>query len=307
MSSSNCIVTVCSADSYQNFVPLFIYSALRAIPDVDVLVLLTGKKNDVVTRALEKLPVESGERWRVVEDQFLHIPAASYSVNCLRYLIPHEFLKPYRFAYITDIDFVMLPHKIDLFRYFRSIMHVNDDMPIASFGSAVIGFKRPKIHGPKGWTGRFKRIVGGTTMIDVSRWYNSTKAMRNLYTKIAIKRKADGIDKFRFGSYREYDEVMLARMCSRSGIKLPEKRNHFCGNIPYDYTYRDVHLGDLKFGQKKAVKRFRRNVSRNNRKRFLRLWKDPVWCEIVAICSESDRIKKLLDLAKTLCKRKKRR
>ena len=304
--SKNCIVTVCSADSYQNFIPLFVFSALKACPDADVIVLLTGKVNDVVSRALAKIPQEWEGRWQVLEDMFLDIPATEYSTNCMRFLIPHGILKNYRFAYITDVDFVILPHKISLFRYFIAIMDA-EQMPIASFRSAIKRFWRPKIHGKAGWTGKYKRIVAGTTMIDVRAWYKATSAIRDKYMTCALKGKPDGLDKHPFASYREYDEVMLARMCSLSGIRTPEPRRTFVGGAVYNRAYRDIHLGDLKFGARIATRRFSRNVTRPNRKRFLKLWKNTTWVEIVKICSESDRIKQLIATAYKLCKKRKKR
>jgi hypothetical protein len=297
------ITTVCSADSYQNYIPLFVYSALRACPESDVIILLTGKMNDIVRAGLSKVPPEWGGRWRVLEDQFLDIPATAYTTNCLRYLIPHGLLHPYKYAYITDVDFVMLPHKIGLFRYFTDIMRVTK-MPIASWRSAIRRAWRPEIHGTGGWEGKYRRIVGGTTMIDVRKWYKATSSVRDAYMRAALKRRSDGVDKHVFGSYREYDEVMLCRMCVMSGIATPDIKDTFVNGIPYNRMYRDIHLGDLKWGKKVGRKRFRKMVTRVNKRKYLKLWKKHEWRDILEVCYAYEPLKNLILLSYSLCRRK---
>jgi hypothetical protein len=298
--ADTCVVTVVSGDKYQYYIPPFVYSALRSDPDVDVLVLLVGHLNDTVKQALELIPSDSGGRWRVLEGQFEDILSTDFSCNCLRYLVPQELLSGYKYAYITDVDFVMLKHVVPLRVYFKGIIK-RTKLPIATFRSAIKRFWRPEIHGEGGWIGKYKRMVGGTTMIRIADWYKQTADIRKLYLLCAKTGKSDGVDEHHWASYREYDEVMLCRMCARAGIQTSGKRRRFVDGTRYNHEYRDVHLGDFKWNMAKSKRRFDANVTKTSVADFGELWKEEAWRKIVKICAhKSSGFKKVINVARKL-------
>ena len=288
-----CVVTVVSADSFQYYIPLFIYTWKRAYPDVRVKVFLLGELNPEVEKSLQLIR-ESGIRgFSVYTGAFSDILPAAYhkSVpNVMRFLVPHKYLRRYDYAYITDVDFLAFKHVPSHFRYNIRLL----DGPIAAHRSPKRKPRRPEVYGKDGWRGIYARLAAGTVLIKVEEWYKRTKKIRAYYTRLLKTGAKDPVDKQHVGEYREYDEVMLQRMCHHIGIGISEKRYHYKVGGKFNVLYRDVHLGDSKFRRHASKKKMAKRIHKKNVKAFLSLEKDPVWQVIARRSGAVARIREAL-------------
>lgn len=118
--------------------------------------------------------------------------------------------------------------------------------PYAACRGPAKGFKNhPK--GVKVWAGNFTRLAAGCSMYRYPDFYNATAAAREYYSKIIKSGSSDKFDEIPSASYREYDEVMLFRLCKMSGLRISAHSNIFLTGDKFNPKFRDVHLGDFKF------------------------------------------------------------
>ena len=281
-----CITTVCSNDHYSYYLPMFVYTAQRAYPEYHVKVFVRGYLNDVVKNTLKMV---KGGNYTIVENVFKKYPDRTSVCNTLRHLIPQEHFEGFDYVYITDIDFLLFRHSPTLGEYFAHIIK-KTGQPYASFRGPLGKPYRPYINAT-GWKGNFTRIADGTLMLKTPEWFNMTNKARSLYAKLVRNSKHDTFDKIIPASYREYNEVMLYRICKLSKIKTPTKRRKFLDGSAYNDNYRDIHLGDMKFNY---TKRLKRKLTNENEKNFKALEKDTTWIALSEICSQCSVVKKSL-------------
>jgi len=286
--AKTCAFTVVSADGFEFFIPLWIYSIKRAYPEWNVKVLIRGKLLPKVAKILEMDAFQNTGGWEVIEDQFLNYKNGKGTCGACRLLIPRVYLKEYKFAYITDVDFVVFRHSPTHLQYHSHVMK-EAGVPYSAFRGPSTRPWRPKIHESHGWRDHYMRICGGTVMIRVKDWLRAVKKQRALYKQVAAGQRRDGIDKHRFGSYREYDEVMHCRMLRGSGLKVPKHKNEMPNGKKVNASYRDIHLGDFKFTRRLKEGRRNRLITQTAVKRYKRLWKDPEWCAIAKACTEGNK------------------
>lgn len=268
----NCIVTCVTPDFYQWYIPTFVYSARRAMPDVDIKIFIQGQL-DGSLRSVEGADIE---------EIFSDYPP---SPSILRFLVPGEKLAKYDMVYFTDIDFVFLPHgEKTLFDYHRSIM--------GRLGMCYAGHRGPlkaKDKPWKQWDGRHTRIAGGAFMA-TREWFLVTRAARN---GILLMAKRLGLQ------YREQDEVLLYHICKSSGLPTPKDVGCFICGKPYNITYRDLHLGDFKFDKRWVnMPRMRKKfLTDGNVKEYIKLSKDQGWLSAKAVASKNPLVRLTLDRA----------
>jgi len=101
------VVTTFVHGWYVDYVPMFIYSVLKAYPDYFVKVFVQGEMSKHNKEALELI---SNNRFEVVEHFFDEYKQneASKKPYYLRWLIPHNHLKEFTYAFICDVDLIML-------------------------------------------------------------------------------------------------------------------------------------------------------------------------------------------------------
>jgi len=101
---------------YEGYIPLYVYFALRACPDADVLVHLMGPVDPVVPATLDALNVDPA-RYRIIDNYKLGYGQAPIGAKLARWTIDHELIRSYDLAYIGDIDMFLADEgENDLFR-----------------------------------------------------------------------------------------------------------------------------------------------------------------------------------------------
>ena len=271
--SSLAISTVVSPDKYAGFIPLFVYTASRV---GFVQLYLRGPMPPYVQEALKHV---NSKNYNIVENAFKEYPNRVSVCNCLRYLVPEDDFSKFKYVYVTDVDFLMFPHKPTMERYYQKRMAESRGC-FQTFRGTIRRPFRPRIGL---WENKFTRLAGGTVMLKHD-WFKKTKAARNYYRHILKHGDHDDMDKIPSCSYREYDEVMLFRICLKSGLQTPTKRRVLVGGSRYNIEYRDIHLGDFdrkRIGKAKLRRMF---LHAKNKAAFKLLEKEPKWqkcCEVV--------------------------
>ncbi|MGW8324110.1 MAG: hypothetical protein ACWGNI_00310 [Desulfobacterales bacterium] len=267
-----CFSSVCTDDSYQFFVPLFVYTVKKAYPDAGVKVFIKGTMKPAVRDALKLIP-QGG--WEVKDGCFKSYHKKPYVTNCLRFLVNEKEYKGYDYVFIKDIDFLIFSHKRSHIDYFKSAMG-----KLPYFGARG-PYRHPRRYNINriGWKGDFTRIAGGSFVLKNPDWFNKTRDILKEYRAHIKDGTSDGFDSHAPASYREYDEVMLFRIVRKAGLPAPTRKNKNVYKKHSPKLYRDIHLGD--FTKKKHnKKRLGKRVAVENLKLFMKLEKDPVWLKI---------------------------
>jgi len=279
-----CAFSVVSGDSFQYFAPLFIYSTKKAYPEWDVKVYVIGKLRQSCWDILRSPHFEGITGWYVVENAFANFRAGHGTAAAARHLIPKKDFREYKWAYVCDVDFLIFRHDPTHLDYHRDIMK-RAGVPYSTFRGPYGKPRRPNITGPSHWRGIYARLAG-FGMFRPDGWTRVTKMARHTYKAMATGgEKYDGMDAHRFGSYREYDEVMLHRMCTISGLHTPKRKWQMPDGSWFRKLYRDVHLGDFRkpgrFVKKRKMKRL---LTGSNVGNFKLLEKDEHWRAIAGMC-----------------------
>jgi hypothetical protein len=125
------------------------------------------------------------------------------------------------YIHVTDIDILILPHEKTHQEYY------------SQFRSKGACYLRGATEAAgKEWSGDQARIAGGHVGF-FPEYYERTEIARSEYLKGKIE------------DYREFDEVMLARILRRSGYQIPEIAYTFPNGTKWDWDYRDLHLHDF--------------------------------------------------------------
>ena len=119
-------------------------------------------------------------------------------------------------------------------------------MPCAIPRGSINSPKRTNLNVKK-WKHPYSRLAGGTAMFNVQQWYKKAGSALSYYSKLAVANQYDRYDHHLIGSYRENDEVLLARICMKAGIRLPDVPYRFVNGRQLSMEYRGLHLGDFKF------------------------------------------------------------
>jgi hypothetical protein len=106
-----CIV-VCVYGAYQNYIPLYIYTALRSYPDYFVRVYLREELLPHNRRALEAVREGLSSRFEVRENSLREFPDTA--LKSTRWLIPYEDLSDFEYAYFGDVDFIICREDPDI-------------------------------------------------------------------------------------------------------------------------------------------------------------------------------------------------
>jgi len=224
--------------------------------------------------------------WDIVENVFTEFPSRVSICNTLRHLIPKEFFAGFEYVYITDIDFLFFRHEPTLGQYFAKRIK-RCKQPYAAFRGAINVPRRKDVN-KIGWKGSFTRIADGTLMLKTPEWYERTDKFRIQYYKRLKKSEHDKFDSIIPASYREYNEVMLYRICRLAGLETPSKKRHFIDGHKYDITFRDIHLGDMKYNYHKRIKK---NITKWNIKNFKLLEKNKTWKALCSVCEKDGTVK----------------
>jgi len=254
----NCIVTVCTADYFQWYIPLFCYSVSRIDPNIEAHIFLRGKPD----LAMLKLISKPGFCHTIIHnDCFTNHPNLPSTTNALRFIMPDVNYGFYDNILITDIDFILFPTNPSIFEYHIAEMKKNN---WCFYGHHGPWNKGCTFEG--GWKGEHERISGGFFLI-TQEWLARTYKSRLKHYEL-VKEGKEGI-------YREEDEVILCKIQKESGLPVPKEKTtqmEFCG----------IHLGDFKFEKRwKNIKTMRGKLTDMNCRRYRALQRDKNWQEII--------------------------
>ena len=290
-----CATTVVSADHFQYYVPMFVYTVKIAYPDWHVLVFVKGLLNNDAQNFLLKMRDEKwcDPGWEIKQDVFGDYANLASTCNALRILVPDRDLDKFDYVYFADADFLVFPHRVPHLDYYKSVMRKSKTCHAAMRG-ALKHFKRPNIT-KKGWIGKYARIAMGCLMVRHD-WLDKTKKSRNGYRKRLAVGKHDKYDVHRPASYREFDEVMVGRIFRDSALRVPAVPRTFVNGQEFNIEYRNIHLGDFKnWDRWKRHDKMGKLMSGHAAKSYYRLIADPRWREIAEFCRRSPMVKQCLN------------
>ncbi|HUX57133.1 MAG TPA: hypothetical protein VMV77_09170 [Bacteroidales bacterium] len=277
------ITTVCTADYYQNYIPIFIWSALKTFQGVDIIIYVRGELHDNV---LDALKIVNG-RYQIVANYKTDYPFLIGTTNALRFTT--ETIQGYDEVLITDIDFFFSAVSIDIFQFHK-------DIKVCEFFSGHHG-PLHKPHRPNicpAWKGDFERVTGGFVMLYPG-WWKKTVEIRKKWDEILHRGKDSKNDIY--GQFRESDECILARMIKEAGLPVAPK-------IPYPRSLRFLHFGDFKpsmkvrYEDKAKMSGF---LDRRHVNAFLRALSDPSYSKIVDIVRRNAQMDDIISRTITYC------
>ena len=284
-----CIATVCSADDFQYYIPTFIYTCKRAYPDYFVKIFVKGKLSEKCWEILKELKTMCDPNWKIYENFAVDYPNRVSICNTLRHLLPPNRFKEYTHLYITDVDFLIFKHNKSLGKYFAGKIK-SVKQPYASVRGPT---KRPsrKHINKYGWIGKYTRIADGMLMLKIPEWWNATKKARTYYSKIVKAGTHDEHDKHPAANYREYNEVMLFRICRLSGLRTPDRKKIFLDGTRIRLVYRDVHMGDFKFAHRNNKYGW---IKPENFVNFEKLDRDKKWLKLLDMIGDYGYVSKMI-------------
>ena len=195
------IATIVSADEYQYYLPLFTFCANRAYPKAEVKTFVCGKLDP------DSRPFIKGQ---VHENMFEDHKIGPSTYNSLRQLLPSKYFVGCDYLYPTDADFLIFRQKIPHVEYYADVME-KLKIPIACARGPLRGLLSTRL--PGGWTENRTRIAAGCLMLKIPDWFRMTKEARDYYRFRVKYQKRDKYDKLPAASFREFDEVMIYRIC----------------------------------------------------------------------------------------------
>ena len=275
-----CVMTVCTADHFQHYLPLFIRCIRRWGDGVDIRVYVRGRL-DVLTRncidCLTDYGIMKGYDF-ITEDYRTDLPFAQSTTNCIRFSMCEPELMEYALVLITDIDLLLFN---DPFSWHVQMM-AETRQPFAGHHGPWRKPYRPEVS-KEGWVGAFERTAGGFFCVEPGKWYPATAEQRK-YQEEDMKYGA-------IGKWRESDEVMLSKIIKGSGFKMPMP-----GGFPLEL--RGVHLGDFKPSMKHRytnMAKMQRKLSDENAQKYILFQRDIAWQNIVTVLRHDAALAEVLD------------
>lgn len=209
----NCFTTVVSADHFQYYIPMYV-AALRTWSRDNIVIFLRGKLDPEVSKLIGDATV--------MEDQFLDYPNLVSTTNCLRFIVS-DGLQRYDHVMVTDIDLLLFENPW----YWH--MALLQGRPFAGHHGPRRKPRRPEIC--SSWENDYERFAGGFFMITKD-WWPITAMAREIW--------ATSLRSGAWGTFREADEVMLARIIKGSQMDVPQSK-------VFPTELRGIHIGDFKF------------------------------------------------------------
>jgi hypothetical protein len=279
---NKCVFTVCTADYFQYYIPIFIWSALNAWKDVAVLVYVRGALDDITKAAITQMARMNLHRVNIVENYKTDYPNKISTTNSLRFTTNDI---PYDDVLVTDIDFFFSRLRDDPFEW--AVRNRESAYFYATHGPSL------KPHRPEicpAWTGDFERVAAGFVVL-YSDWWHKTDGLRSKYNML--------LKTGEMGHYRENDEVILGRIIKRAELPMPR--------LPLPRYMRWLHLGDFKSTMKHRYtnsKKMRNLTDDSCVNAFLRAKSDPVFSNILDIVCENAQMKEIIGNVSEYCSKR---
>lgn len=276
-------MTVCTADYFQHYIPIFIWSILNVWRDeVGIFIYLRGELDDITKRALDVIKVDD-KNVKIVENYKTDYPYMVGTTNALRFTtepIPIEKLL------VTDVDFFFTKMPQDLFNW-------HEEMHKSMENGCYVGHHGPWVrpHRPEicnEWRGEFERIAGGFVLLYPD-WWEKTQWIRHCYDKM--------LENGEWGHFRESDEVMLCRFVRIAKLPIAPK-------VPFPRFLRHLHLGDFKDSMKTRYEdrsKMRKLLDPRCVNQFLEALSDNTFGKIIEIVSKNKQVQTILINAVRYC------
>ena len=279
---NKCVFTVCTADYFQFYIPLFVYSALKTWKDVAVLVCVRGELNDITKAALAFIDEKDLNRVNIVESYKAGYPNLVGTTGALRFTTDEI---PYDEVLVTDVDMFFTLMRHDIFDYCR--YNKDNDMIYVTHGP----YHKP--HRPEicsEWKGDYERAAAGLVVL-YKNWWDASKIARKLYENKLKNGES--------GHYRESDEVILGRIIKKLGVPIPR--------IPLNYHMRPIHYGDFKSTMKHRYtnqNKMRSLLDNRCVEEYLRTKSDKTLTKIRGILSQNAQIAEILNNVDEYCEKR---
>jgi hypothetical protein len=263
------IKTFVSADWYQHFIPILLYSIGRYQPGVSAHTYLCGEPDAITVKALDLL----GRRHSVLSLGAMpfKLKPRRYLYNCLRFIAEFETTIP---VLMVDVDFILFDR--DLVPWHARRMRELKTCFAAHHGPYKRPL-RPQI-APHGWHKEFERVSGGFAYF-TPEWYQRTREARAQLATWPL-----------LGEFRESDEVALCRILKASKLPVPLSKY-------FPPALRGIHLGDFRPDMKHRWTNMAKMTSKltdDNCRQFLEMEKDQVWRSLCAVVEQDSAIRQIL-------------
>jgi len=283
-----CIMTVCSADWYQYYIPIFVWSINRVWEKIDIRIYIRGFLSPVIEDLLYECCMMK-PNLEIVENYKKEYPNLVSTTNSLRFVT--EDIDGYNEVFVTDIDFFFTESPVDLFHWHKiQLENMSNDCYSGCHGP-LIRPPRPSIC--TSWTGDFQRIAGGFVMLYPA-WWKTTKEHREHWD--------DQLKQGKWGHFREADEVMLYRIIRDSGLPIAPK-------VPFPRYLRQIHLGDYRPNmtvRNQNMQKMRSLVDGRCINQFLNALEDRTFSMILDCVRQKQQMDEVLSLAIEYCQKRKR-
>jgi|LGVF01.1.fsa_nt_gb hypothetical protein len=255
MKDSLCVATYASGREYLEFIPVYIYSILKAYPDYEVVIFCAEILPDNIRNSLSY--IEGMGAFSVEEGYLKHVPSGfdkKISAACKRWFVYSQKFKEYKYLYIGDIDVFILPEETPIHE--QHLKHCEAiDLDYSNVRRRANGKRLSGLHFIK-------------TEAYLERMLPVVEKYKKLYNN----------DKLHY----ENDENMLFDIISESGLGLCPRATDGEWIDPADPSFRPVHGIHLAVFRDFFVKK-RRLSSKSFRASMRKLQvmvKDPVFEKI---------------------------
>lgn len=300
MSKKLCITTFVFGQSFQGYIPLFVYSVLRSYQDYFVLIFLQNRLSDEVREQLQVL-TDLGKF--EVEENYLHKHRLNNQQGkAVRWILDTPEFDEHEFVYIGDIDIFILPEDPPL-----HVQHERHCKVLGLAYSNVVrkGNNRKVYKGIRGLYDIYKNVgpvsmlrymlqpqlqikrLSGLHFLKTAEYFPKIRPLIEKYNHLILDRSY----KSREATIRHKNgfnnECLLYDIIQESGLGLPPE-------VPYSMDYKDfqnvgfrpyhgLHLGIFKSDKdvKSNVKILGGNVYKEYYKKFCQMSeKDEVFSKL---------------------------
>ena len=104
--------------TYEKYIPFYIYFINKNYPNDDILVFSQGKLSSNIKRSISTF-----NNYHIHENILLeHKDIGGGGSRVLRYLLPRDYFREYKYVYVGDVDIIILKEKESLFSFHKSQM-----------------------------------------------------------------------------------------------------------------------------------------------------------------------------------------
>jgi hypothetical protein len=263
-----CISTVVDS-KYANYIPLFCYAITQSYPEYYIQLFTHGVLQSHVLTGLNFL---NNNQIIVTEGQFDGWKMKTgFEPISWRFLIDPKHYKLFDYVYITDIDMMIMPEKVELLH-----MHLNE---MGETGLCYSNSLRNKKH----WRG--EESFTGLHFASKD-WFKFTEPLRQHFAKL--------VKNGTMGGKREFDGYLLYMMTKRSGLEV-------CKKTKLANRHHGVHLGNFRLFKTMTKLRKRMNVEKCLK--WQEWQRDQLFRRLCKAASKDETIKEQLNRMDEHCKK----